>query len=303
MAAIIENAQLVETPAPGRLRYGLFTAARVTDDLDVRGVASGFQFAAQDCGTARFFDANCETAPFKTFDEGTSYMNGEPYWIYATLQCGTVGRSPSEIESQVRRKLAAYEQRQVEAALWGGTTPPVDPALVTTAGVVTVTPAADGAGAAIAALEESFYSSYGYVGTIHMHMSAYAALAYAELISDDSRGAGALTTPMGSVWSLGAGYGITGPAGAAPDAGNVWAFMTPPVWIKRTAQPIVPDVTATMDRTTNQYMAVAERVYAHTWECPIVHAVQVPVAAPAVVGAGGDVTPAGIVGSTVTPEV
>lgn len=285
--AIIDNAQLVETPSPGRLRYGLFSAARVTDDLDARGVASGFQFAALDCGTARLYDANCDTHPVKTFDEGQSYMEADPYWVYATLQCGSVGRSAAEIESSVRRKLTANEQTMVESALWGGTTPPVGNALTTTAGVVTVTPGATGAGAAIAALEESFYSEYGYVGTIHMNTSVYAALAFAEVLSDDAR-SGVRTTPIGSSLSIGAGYGTDGPLGAAPADGSAWVFMTPPVWVRRTATPIVPDVTQTLDRTTNQYMALAERVYAHAWECPVVHAVQVPYAAPP---AGGGGTP------------
>ncbi|RYJ26474.1 phage protein [Streptomyces sp. L-9-10] len=287
MAGILTNPQLVEAPSPGRLRYGVFTAARLTDDLDARTVASGFQFPAEDCGVARLYDANCDTNPEKVFDEGLGYVAGDPYWVYATHKCGSVGRTSQEVERTVRRKLAGAEQEQVEAAVWGGTSPPVDPALTTTAGVVTVTPDAPGAGAAIAALEQSFYDAYGYVGTIHINTRAYAALTYAELISD-TPSAGVLTTPLGSAWSIGSGYGITGPAGAAPTAGSVWAFMTPPVWIRRMARPIVPDVVQTMDRIHNQYMALAERVYAHTWACPIVHAVQVPVAAPATV----DITPA-----------
>lgn len=277
--ALLSNPQLVEAPAPGRLRYGVFTAARVTDDLDARVVAAGFQFPAEDCGVARLYDANCDTHPTKIFDEGLGYMAADPYWIYATHQCGSVGRTPQEIERTVRRKLAGAEQTQAEAAIWGAGTIPVEPALTTLSDVVTVTPRAPGAGAAIAALEESFYDAYGYIGTIHINTAAYAALTYAELISD-TPSAGVLTTPLGSAWSIGSGYGTDGPAGAAATAGSVWAFMTPPVWIRRMARPIVPDVTATMDRLHNQYMALAERVYAHTWACPIVHAVQVPITAP-----------------------
>ncbi|MGS2588096.1 hypothetical protein [Streptomyces hebeiensis] len=278
--AILTNPQLVEAPPPGRLRYGVFTAARVSDDLDPRTVSAGFAHAAEDCGVARLYDANCDTNPVKVFDEGLGYVEGAPYWVYATHKCGSVGRTPQEIERTVRRKLAGAEQTAVEAAIWGGTSPPVDPALTATAGVVTVTPDGPGAGAAIAALEESFYGAYGYVGTIHINTRAYAAITYAELISD-TPSAGVLTTPIGSLWSIGGGYDVTGPSGAAPDAGSVWAFMTPPVWIRRMQQPIVPDVVQTMDRIHNQYMALAERVYAHTWACDIVHAVQVPVAAPA----------------------
>jgi hypothetical protein len=281
MASIISNRHLVETPAPGRLRYGLFTAARVTDDLGVREIGAGFQFAALDCGVARLYDANCDTHPAKTFDEGQAYMEAEPYWVYSTRQCGTVGRTAAEMSESVRRRFAGAEQGQVEAALWGGTTPPVDPALTTVAGVVTVVPTAPGAGAAIAALEESFYDNYGYIGTIHINTRAYGALAYAELLSEE-REAGVKTTPIGSRWSIGAGYGITGPDGIAAGAGNVWAFMTPPVWVRRSTIIAQDDARSFLDRPANQWMGLAERVYAHTWECDVVHAVQVPIAAPAV---------------------
>lgn len=279
----IGNPQLMPTPDPGPARYGLFRAATVQDDLGPREIAAGFQFADLDCGVARLYDANCAPPhPEKTFDEGLSYTEAAPYWVYSTRQCGSVGTSPSEFSGSVRRRLAGAEQGQVEAALWNGGGLGVTPALTTDAGTVTVTPAGPGAGAAIAALEESFYSAYGYVGTIHVNTAAYAALAYSELISDSPR-SGVLTTPVGSLWSIGAGYGITGPADAAPAAGSVWAFMTPRVLVRRSgviAQD--DDVSSFLDRPSNQFMGLAERVYAHAWLCPVVHAVQVPVAAPRV---------------------
>lgn len=279
--AILSNPQLVETPPAGPLRYGLFRAARVTDDLGPREVAAGFTFAAEGCGTGYLFDANCDAPEPKTFDEGLSYVEGSPYWLYATQQCGTVGRAPAEVTRSVTRKLAGAEQTLVEGVLWSGNGFASAPALTTNAGTVTVVPTAPGAGAAIAALEASFYAEYGYVGTIHVNTAAVGALAYSELITE-AQTAGVKTTPLGSLWSIGAGYGTDGPAEEPADAGFVWAFMTPPVWIRRQAQMIVPDVTMTMNRVANQYMAIAERVYAHAWECPVVHAVQVPLAAPAV---------------------
>jgi len=280
MAGIINNGELIAAPAPGVQRYGLFNAATVLDNLDARGIASGFQVPAEDCGLVRAYDANCVTHPAKVFDEGQTYMEATPYWVYATRQCGSVGKTPEEMEASVRRRLASGEQRAVEAQFWGGTAVASDPNLTGAAGVTTVTPGVPGAGAAVAALEDAFYDAYGYVGTIHVSMRAYAALAYAQLLQRQG-GAGALTTQMGSVWSIGAGYGITGPAGDDPDAGTVWAFMTPPVLIRRSTV-IVPPVTETMDRVHNQYMALAERVYTHTWLCDSVYAVQIPIAAPSV---------------------
>lgn len=278
--AIIDNRQLVASPAPGLRRYGLFDAATVTDDLDGRMVASGFQFPALDCGSAvQVYDANCETHPEKVFAEGLGYVGGDPYWLYAAQRCGTVGRTPDEITDGVRRVFATGEQTAVELAVWSGAGVGTEPAL-DTAGATVVIPLAPGAGAAIAALEEAFYSVYGYAGTIHINTAAYAALAYAQIM-DRSGGAGVLTTPLGSRVAAGAGYPVTGVEGAAPAAGFVWAFMTPQVFIRRSPM-IVPDVVQTMNRTNNQYNALAERVYAHAWACDLRFAVQVPVAAPGV---------------------
>lgn len=282
MAVITSNNEIVATPAPQRLRYGLFNAATVVENMAPHVVGAGFQFAAPDCGVARLYDSSCAPgdSDAKTFDEGLSYMAADPFWVYSTRQCGTVGHTPSEFMETVRRRLAGGEQTQVEAALWGGTTPAVTPALTTNVGTVTVVPAAPGAGAAIAALEASFYEAYGYVGTIHVHTSAYAAAAYSNLVEHGD--GGKLVTPLGSTWSFGAGYDITGPTGAAPAAGHVWAFMTPYVVIQRSGIIAQDDPRAFLDRAANQYMGLAERVYAATWTCDVVHAVQVPVAAPAV---------------------
>ena len=278
MAGILTNGEIIPALSPGVQRYGLFNAATVLDDLDPRAVAAGYQLPAEDCGLVRAYDANCATHPAKTFDQGLSYMDSTPYWLYASRQCGTVGVTPAEVETSVRRRLAAGEQRAVEAQFWGGTAVASDPNLTGAAGVVTVVPGVPGAGAAVAALEDAFYDAYGYVGVVHVAMRAYAAARYAQIVD---RQGGTLVTPMGSVWAFGAGYGITGPAGVAPAAGNVWAFMTPPVLIRR-SDPIVPPVIETMQRLQNQYLGLAERVYAHTWACPTVYAVEVPIAAPKV---------------------
>jgi hypothetical protein len=282
--AILTNRQIIDSPAPGVRRYGVFDAATVTDDLTDRMIASGFQFADMDCMTdVSIYDANCDTHPTKTFTEGMGYNGGDPYWLYAAKNCGTVGQSPEEIETAIRRAFASGEQTMVEQVIWSGdgaTQLPylTDPAMP----VTTVTPLAPGAGAAIAALEAAFYAEYGYAGTIHMNQQGYAAVVYAGLVQS-SGGAGVLTTQLRSRWSFGAGYDITGPAGVAPAAGSVWAFMTAQTLIKRQPTVNVPDIRQTLDRATNQYNALAERVYAHAFACDIVMAVEVPISAPGVV--------------------
>lgn len=270
--------QLVPTPPVSRLRYGLFTAAAGPLNLDIRGIASGIQFFSDHCGGAETYEQTCTVSPEKPFEEGTDLMAAEPFWVIARKRCGTVGRTESEMQAAVRQQLLTGEQQQVEAVLWDGNGTVTTPTL-TGAGATTVVPTVPGFGSAIAALEEAFYDVYGYTGTIHVNTLAYAEAAYAQLIERDGP---QLKTPLGSVWSFGPGYGITGPDDVAPAAGFVWAFITGQVTMWRTDVLPQPPARQTLDRTLNQWDVLAERVYALTWDCPDVFAVQVPITAPSV---------------------
>lgn len=282
MGKIIANQQLIAAPPTGLLRYGLFTAAGGILPMETHVIASGLSFFSDHCGGAGAYDQTCAVSPTKPFEEGSDLMSADPFWVVARKRCGSVGRTGAEMQAAVRQQLATAEQQVVENVLWDGDgLGTALPTLTGTAGATIVTPAADGAGAAITALEEAFYDVYGYVGTIHVNTQAYAAVTYAQLVQRQG-GAGALTTPIGSVWSFGSGYGITGPLEVAPEPGFVWAFMTGKTTIWRTEILPQPAPVQTLDRTLNQWDVVAERVYAVTWDCPDVFAVQVPLAAPGI---------------------
>ena len=282
MATILTNRQLIDPPERQPRRYGLFNAATLRD-LPDRVIAAGLQFFADDCGNfAEVTRPECGVvSDEKTPNEGTDLVGTDPFWLETRLRCGTVGRTAQEIRNAARLRLDSAEQWEVENMIWNG-----DPAqlgvlnLVNNVGTTIVTPAAPGAGAAISALENAFYQVNGYVGTIHVNMQAEGALEYAGFLNPS---AGVLRTKVGSAVSLGAGYGIVGPAEAAPAAGFVWAFMTgyATVWRSTDAQIPQPDPQRVMDRSLNQWDVIAERIYAAAWSCPEVFAVQVPIAAPA----------------------
>lgn len=294
---MVPNRHLIEAPPTAERRYGIFDAATVVDGLPDRWAAAGVQFPELDCGgPVTEYDAACGGVTEKPFTEGTGFTGGDPYWLLSAYRCGTVGTTASEAADRVRRRLLGGEQTAVERVIWTGGQYGNDPAL-TTSGAVVVTPLAPGAGAALAALEAEFYEAYGYRGVLHVNTAAHAALN--DYVSR-SGGAGTLTTELRTRVSYGAGYGIDGPGGAAPAAGFVWAFMTAPVTITR-GSVIQPDVVATMNRTNNQWNALAERIYLHAWACDTVFAVQIPVAAPAFTTAP-DVPPAPADG-TVTETV
>lgn len=281
MATIISNQQLIEFPVNRRLRYGLFSAATLLEMPD-RVIAAGLQFYADDCGNfIADYNQTCSDSPTKEFEEGSELVGTDPYWLVNRVRCGTVGRSAEDIRGVARGRLNAMEQWAVEDRLWNGiAAQPGVLNLVNNVGTVVVVPTVAGAGAAISALENAFYQVNGYVGTVHVNVVAEGALEYAGFLNPE---AGVLRTRMGSAVSLGAGYGITGPADAAPAAGFVWAFMTgyTAVWRSTDAQLPQPDPQRVMDRTLNQWDVVGERVYAAAWACPEVFAVQIPIAAPA----------------------
>lgn len=281
MAVIIPAGAEIPTPAAGQRRYGVFDAA-VVGQLDPRYVASGIQFYPEDCGVGVLtYDPTCAPPHAeKTFDDtGAEFVEANPYWLYASYQCGTVGTSPDDVRRRVRRRYDAGVQHAVESTIWTGSGVSGVPAL-TTAGAIPIVPAAPGAGAAVAAAEQAFWDLHGYAGVLHVNTAAYGALAYSQMMTR-SGGAGVFRTPLGTALSLGAGYGVTGPAGVAPAAGFVWGFITPQtyVWSTEVRQ---PDPVQTLDRINNQWMSLAETVYLHAWVCGDVVAVQIPVAAPAV---------------------
>lgn len=281
MAVILTNQELIAPPPTQRRRYGLFDAATVVDTMTARMIAAGIQFFADDCGNfTELYDPACGVEPeIKTPNEGTELVGTDPFWLVSRLRCGTVGRTNEEILAAARARLAANEQWEVENVLWNGS--PTQPNVLNLegAGATVVIPGAPGAGAAISALENAFYQVNGYVGTIHVNTQAEGALEYAGFLNPDI---GVLRTRVGTAVSLGAGYGITGPAGVAPAAGFVWAFITgyTTVWRSEDIMARV-DFRAAMDRSLNQWDTIAERVYAAAWSCPEVFAVQVPIAAPA----------------------
>lgn len=280
MGKIITNRHLIDAPRVGRMRYGLFTAAAAMLPLETRGIGAGYQWTSDHCGAdVVTYDQTCAASPVKPFEEGTDTFGTDPFWVLARKRCGTVGRTAEEAQNAARVQLLTDEQRVVEEVLWSGGGLSVGPPALTLAGATVVTPGGPGAGAAIAALEGAFYAAHGYNGTIHVNTAAYAAVDYAGIVD---RASGQLVTTLDSVWSFGAGYDITGPAGVAPAAGFVWAFMTPQITIWR-SDVMQVDARQTLDRELNQWDTIAERVYLIGYDCQDdVFAVQVPVAAPAV---------------------
>lgn len=286
MGAIIPRMH-VDAPIAGPLRYGLFNAATIRD-LPDHGRAGGVEFEPDTCGVARLYTGACPitSQASKTLTDTSVTQGGDPFVVYADVVCSPVGRSAAEQSRRAAARLLAGEQSAAEAAFWNGGGVGATPAL-TLSGATTVVTALTSFAARLAALEQAFYDAYGYQGTIHVNTAAYGAAAFGQLIREVGTPSVAasvpalLTTPIGSKWSFGAGYDITGPANAAPSvATNVWAFMTGPVTVFRAPDILLPDPGQTFNRTTNQMVAIAEREYVIVPDCPTTFAIELPLEAP-----------------------
>lgn len=284
MAAIFPS-EYVPAPAAGPRRYGLFNAATILD-LPIPARTGGVQFEPDTCGIARPYTAECPPSDqdVKVLTDLSTTMTAAPFTVYASVLCAPVGRSPEEQQRRAVQRLYAGEQNVAELALWNGAGVGATPAL-TLAGATVVVTAATAFHARIAALEEAFYDAYGYQGTIHVNTRANGAAAFSRMLVRPTPPPDVpahAITPLGSIWSFGAGYDITGPANVAPAAGSVWAFMTGPITIWRTPDSDLglPDPRQTFNRTTNQMVAVAEREYVQSYDCPNVFAIEVPVTGP-----------------------
>lgn len=283
MAGIIPRVT-VEAPPVAPLRYGLFRAAWQTIEAEPHVRAGGVQFQPDTCGVARLYTAECPITgqDVKTLTDTPTTMTADPFGVYAAVDCSPVGFTAEEHRQRAINKLITTEQTAVESALWNGGGVGATPALTLAGATVATTGALTSFEARLSAMIAEFEAAYGRQGTIHVNTRALGNAATQHLVERPSvppEVPQILVTPNGHRWSFGAGYGVTGPANVAPAAGSVWAFMTPPVTIWQSPIMIV-DPNMTMDRTTNQRYALAERDYTVAYECPTVFAVELPLENP-----------------------
>jgi hypothetical protein len=242
---------VIEPPMPRPLRYGLFAAVGALLPLTDHQSGGGLIYEPNTCGIAHSWPMDCEddspadeSPAEKVFDEIPAFVEAEPFVVYGSSTCGSLGTSAAKSERRARQNLENGEQFEVESAM-AAVLASQDVALgneVLVAG-------------AVAELEQWLYgtAAYGREGFIHASPGV-AALAAAEMQweRDGSR----YRTPYGTIWSVGGGY---------PE-GTIFISGEARVWRSDIE---VPDPVQTFDRATNQWFTVAERVYAVAVECAV----------------------------------
>jgi hypothetical protein len=243
----ITPAVTVPAPEPYGRRYGLLTAAAGPLDLPVNRFGGGVQYDPVSCGTARRVPMDCvdqDSPVTKTFDPGDDWVEGLPFVVYATLQCGSAGAG--DVEERVRRRLANGTQSAVEAELGERLTADATavPAPVTTE-----------ASSVVGELEQWLYGdmAYGNVGFIHASFRMASYLHKGTLLSTDS--AGRFRTRMGTVVVF----------GNYPDDGGV--FITGHTTLWRAPDVAVSPRAQVLDRTNNNLYMLAEQEWAVAYDC------------------------------------
>lgn len=279
MAATIPAVVLDAKPtASFPLRYGIFQAANGPLDMsDPHMRNGGIKYVTAVCGEGFGYDIACigdQADKSSAWSEnGTTVVTGAPFIVFATLQCGTAGYTFEEEKALVMERLRSVEQSVVEE-VFSTSANGQSPGLITGDGITTVTGAGDTVVQVLSELERARYcgftgntAQYGPQAILHVAIPVLNALKQEHLAEWDGT---RWRTPMGTVISAGC-YANNDPAGAAPADGVFWMYLTGQTTIWRSSDQFVMDqiapVDGSLDRTTNQYMMLAEREYIVTYEC------------------------------------
>lgn len=271
----------VEGPVPRGDRYGLVRVANGPMIMPERAQEGGITFRPLSCGETRDYPIVCppDVSPGdfeelrKVFDSDDALINADPFLLYSTIQCGTAGRTAAQMEERLRLRFANGEPTGVERGfyrtLMNSGAPellPQDPADIV---------------AVVAALEQYIYGirdvatptgtvegvGYNHVAYIHATPGIAAYAATQHLVVDGDGGPSVMKyTPMGSIWVFGGGYSGAMP-GQDPQQGAEAIWITGQVSLWQAATIGIPPQYQTLDRTTNQWMALAEREWIAAYEC------------------------------------
>lgn len=201
-----------------------------------------------------------QAAHTKTFVEGRHLIQSpEPFTIYGTYKCSTIGGDPDPV-AVARRRLELNEWRWVERM--------VEILLLKAAGAtVPVQTAPYGVRQALGVLEALAAREYAGQPWIHAPIELYPYAADLGLIVPDGN---RLRTPLGSTWIFGAGY-LPGPAGptphVAPAGTEFWMYATGPIVLRRSGVFPAPGDAQQLDQRTNEVHAIQERTYVAAMDC------------------------------------
>lgn len=263
---------LIPTPPAPPRPYGLFDVSLGPMPFPVPAAeGNGVEYVPDTCEDDVFlYQMNCPpVSGSKTFSGNESPVTGAPFAVVTSYTCGVIGYSFEEVEQKVRLRMQLREQRAVERRLWQGLAQGSAlglggiPGLFQTATTLT---AAACPTDAVAALEQALADNGVVGGIIHARPYMSAHLATNKLIERYNNRS--VTTYRGTPVCFGEGYAGTGPAGQAVTSTVEYMYASGRIAIWQ-SDVQVPPPQQTLDRSLNQQMVLAERIYAVTVECGV----------------------------------
>lgn len=248
VASQIASAPRVETSAPASqpAAYGLLAAAQVLA-MPPRADMFGVDWEPDPVTPAKFWTLPCDGVPPgpKEFYDRPDRKISDPFPVYWGEECGSVAFEGND--GRVRTGLTLGESKPVEERVWQLLFDDPDTVDLDDArGLVD----------AVGHVEEELGARYGVRGIIHAPARVAAHAFTLNLVR--WRGETPLT-PRGHTWAFGDGYSAD--AGNPPTDGTS-IVGTSPFVLWRTPEFTIGPV---LDRSTNRYVAVAERTYIAGW--------------------------------------
>jgi len=269
---MVNNSLLVQPPVREQYRYGLFSAAQV-ETADIH-LGNGVAWDAIGCAPAQTVPVGCEVELLGTLpkdlsnNQGTTH--GLPFGVAGRFSCNVLGYTWEQAQEFASAHLIFNEELAVETLVWtavenavtAGTADTLFPGLTvadaTAAFTATPYPPSDfytGTYPQIAwiigALEDFNAKHYGSLGTIHLpRVLAEFAFAARAIEQVGAR----LFTGLGTPVVAGGGYTWNS---------TLAGFVSPPIGVFRSEEIQVSGSRLdTLDKGSNQLVALAERLYA-----------------------------------------
>lgn len=282
----------VDAPARRGPMYSLLLAAPTPTVVD-DDVWAGWQFTPEALaftGAGRLptnciGDTTADTVPATR----PAVVDGDPFLVYATDQCSSLGWQAADYMGRARRALELIQSAQIAEELWDGSlSGTLSNTPLTSLSSDQMTTSAVSIRDAFALIEQGIArQGRGQQGMIHMTPQLLAH-AHAEYLID--KVGNLWMSPMGNIVVADAGYSGNGPFMTA-NSTSQWIYGTSVIEVLLGPIEFLPaaalgdNSTAFMwealDRTTNKVVVTAERLAGYRWDESIHVAAQVNVGIPA----------------------
>lgn len=259
----------VAAPVAGPARVGLVASAVAVEDDTSGRWENSFGFDPEGCVEGQTADP-CNPGTF-TVPADVADVEWEPMLVVTPYRCTALAGPPRDWEARARRRHLSRVETEVSAELWTGT-------LATASGWPNLSLASTGSddlteGGPTTPLQglqclqqhiaDTNGGQRGFIHATHSTITAWQAS------GDHFRREGPIILDMyDNVIVPGAGYDGSSPDGVAASDGDVWAYATGPVLMRRSGLdvPDAAEALAGVDRTLNTFTVFVTETVAAYWD-------------------------------------